>query len=124
MSEDLIFITNLPTYKKALYQAVADSCGIDVTFGPAKNFLIEANDHVSVWVAKKDNAERYADAVVELERYIIRFLKFILSGTQGNFIFDEKDYVSLLKFFKDLEITNQKISEYIYELKLRIKRLL
>ena len=47
-----------------------------------------------------------------------------MSGTQGNFIFDEKDYVSLLKFFKDLEITNQKISEYIYELKLLLSIIL
>ena len=30
----------------------------------------------------------------------------------------------MYQFFKDLEVTNQKISEYIYELKLRIKRLL
>ena len=55
--------------------------------------------------------------------YIIRFLTFILSGTQGNFIFDEKESVAILKFLKELNIRNQKINELIYQLKIRIKRL-
>jgi hypothetical protein len=86
---------------------------------------IKQKKYIDLIVQNKDEIEtKIKSKDIEHICYIIRFLKFILSGTQGNFIFDEKDYVSLLKFFKDLEITNQKISEYIYELKLRIKRLL
>ena len=103
------------------------------------NNNLSSNMIIKLQQIMKNKQKKYIDLIVqnknEIEAkiknkdiehicYIIRFLKFILSGTQGNFIFDEKDYVSLLKFFKDLEITNQKISEYIYELKLRIKRLL
>lgn len=104
-----------------------------------ENNNISSNMIIKLQQIMKNKQKKYIDLIVqnksEIEAkiknndiehicYIIRFLKFILSGTQGNFIFDEKDYVSFLKLFKDLEVTNQKISQYIYELKLKIKRLL
>ena len=55
--------------------------------------------------------------------YIIKFLTFILSGAQGIFIFNEKDYASILKFFRELKIRNSKIDALIYQLKVRIKKL-
>lgn len=54
--------------------------------------------------------------------YIIRFFIYILSGTQGNYIFDEKEYINLLKCLKELNIKNQRINDIVLQLKLRIKR--
>jgi hypothetical protein len=55
--------------------------------------------------------------------YLIRFFIYILSGSQGSYIFDEKEYVNLLKCFRELNIKNQTINELIVQLKIRIKRL-
>ena len=73
---------------------------------------------------KKEIEEKIKKNEIESICYIIRFLIFILSGSQGNYLFDEKEYVSLLKFFKELNMKNQRIDELIFQLKVKIKRLL
>ena len=73
---------------------------------------------------KKEIEEKIKKNDIESICYIIRFLIFILSGSQGNYLFDEKEYISMLKFFKELNIRNQKIEELIFHLKVKIKRLI
>lgn len=78
------------------------------------NLIVSNKNEIEVKIKNNDD---------EKICYVIKFLIFILSGTQGNFIFDEKDYISLLKFFKELNQRNQKIDELIFQLKKKIKRL-
>ena len=73
---------------------------------------------------KKEIEEKIKKNDIESICYIIRFLIFILSGSQGNYLFDEKEYISILKFFKELNIRNQKLEELIFHLKVKIKRLI
>jgi hypothetical protein len=102
------------------------------------NLNISTNMIIKLQQILKNKQKKYINLIVENKNeieekiqnndidnicYIIRFLIFILSGTQGNFIFDEKEYVAILKFFKELNIRNQKLNELIYQLKIRIKRL-
>ena len=86
---------------------------------------IKQKKYINLIVGNKTEVEgKIKNNDIETICYIIRFLIFILSGSQGNFIFDEKDYVSILKFFRELKITNPKIDELIYQLKIRIKKLI
>ena len=85
---------------------------------------IKQKKYINLIVGNKTEVEgKIKNNDTEAICYIIRFLIFILSGTQGNFIFEEKDYISILKFFRELKITNPKIDELIYQLKIRIKKL-
>ena len=85
---------------------------------------IKQKKYINLIVGNKTEVEeKIKNNDIDTITYIIRFLIFILSGSQGNFIFDEKDYVSILKFFRELNIRNQKIDELVYQLKIRIKKL-
>ena len=102
------------------------------------NYNISSNIIIKLQQIMKNKQKKYINLIVgnknEIEEkirnndidkicYLIRFLTFILSGTQGTFIFDEKDYVSLLKFFRELNIRNQKLDEILFQLKIKIKKL-
>ena len=102
------------------------------------NLNISTNMIIKLQQIMKNKQKKYINLIVEHKNeieekiknnnidnicYIIRFLTFLLSGTQGNYIFDEKEYIDILKFFKELNLRNQKIDELIYQLKIRIKRL-
>ena len=85
---------------------------------------IKQKKYINLIVGNKNEVEeKIKNNDIDTICYIIKFLIFILSGSQGNFIFDEKDYVSILKFFRELNIRNQKIDELVYQLKIRIKKL-
>ena len=73
---------------------------------------------------KTEVEEKLKNNEIETICYIIQFLTFILSGFQGNFIFEEKKYISFLKYFRELNLKNKKIDECLFQLKIRIKRLL
>ena len=103
------------------------------------NYNISSNIIIKLQQIMKNKQKKYINLIVgnknEIEEkirnndidkicYLIRFLTFILSGTQGAFIFDEKDYVSLLKFFRELNIRNQKLDEILFQLKIKIKKLI
>ena len=103
------------------------------------NYNISSNIIIKLQQIMKNKQKKYINLIVgnknEIEEkirnndidkicYLIRFLTFILSGTQGTFIFDEKDYVSLLKFFRELNIRNQKLDEILFQLKIKIKKLI
>ena len=103
------------------------------------NYNISSNIIIKLQQIMKNKQKKYINLIVgnknEIEEkiinndidkicYLIRFLTFILSGTQGTFIFDEKDYVSLLKFFRELNISNQKLDEILFQLKIKIKKLI
>ena len=103
------------------------------------NYNISSNIIIKLQQIMKNKQKKYINLIVgnknEIEEkirnndidkicYLIKFLSFILSGTQGAFIFDEKDYVSLLKFFRELNIRNQKLDEILFQLKIKIKKLI
>ena len=79
--------------------------------------------YINLIISNKSEIEdKIKNNDVERIGYVIRFLTFIISGSQGNCIFEEKDYISLLKFFRDLNLKNQKLDEYLLQLKIKIKR--
>ena len=81
--------------------------------------------YINLILENKDKVEeKLKNNEIDKICYIIQFLTFILSGAQGNFIFEEKIYVSFLKYFRELNIRNQKIDENLFQLKIRIKRLI
>ena len=81
--------------------------------------------YINLILENKDKIEeKLKNNEIDKICYIIQFLTFILSGAQGNFIFEEKIYVSFLKYFRELNIKNQKIDENLFQLKIRIKRLI
>ena len=77
------------------------------------NLLINSKNEIIEKIEKND---------VEKICYLIKFLSFILSGSQGNYIFDENNYTDLFKFFRDLNKTNQNIEQSIARLKKSIKK--
>ena len=80
--------------------------------------------YINLIISNKNEIEgKIKNNDIESICYIIRFLTFIISGSQGIFIFEEKDYVSLLKFFRELNLKNKKLDEHILQLKIKIKRL-
>ena len=72
---------------------------------------------------KNEIKEKIKNNDIDSICYLIRFFIYILSGAQGSYIFDEKDYVKLLKCLRDLNIKNKSINDLIIQLKVRIKRL-
>ena len=77
------------------------------------NLLINSKNQIIEKIEKND---------VEKICYLIKFLSFILSGSQGNYIFDENNYTDLFKFFRDLNKKNQNIEQSIARLKKSIKK--
>ena len=79
------------------------------------NIIVKDKNDVEEKIKKNDIS------AIDKICYIIRFLIFILSGPQGSYVFDRYDYLLLLKFFRELNITNTKIDELITRLKGIIK---
>jgi len=76
----------------------------------------------SILENKNEIEEQIRNNDIETLCYRIKFLVFILSGTQATYIYDCNEYIPLLRYFKGLKIKNEKIEEYIIQLKIRIRR--
>ena len=80
-------------------------------------------EYIDFIIEDKDIAQKLRNNNVEFICKKLKVLVFLLSGTQANYIFCEKDYVNLLKFFKNLRLKNFQVDEQLKQLKRCIRKI-
>ena len=80
-------------------------------------------EYIDFIVGDKDIEQKMRNNSVTYICQKLKVLVFLLSGSQANYIFNEKDYVELLKFFKNIKIKNFQIDEQLRQLKFCIRKI-
>ena len=80
-------------------------------------------EYIEFIIGDKDIAQKIRNNSVEFICKKLKVLVFLLSGTQANYIFCEKDYVELLRFFRNLRLKNFQVDEQLRQLKFCIRKI-
>ena len=80
-------------------------------------------EYIEFIIGDKDIAQKIRNNSVEFICKKLKVLVFLLSGSQANYIFCEKDYVELLRFFRNLRLKNFQVDEQLRQLKFCIRKI-